>query len=69
MTESTVRNREFVPLPPPDAEVLTTACSYCIVACSYKVYRWPVGREGGTQADQNVFGVDFPTYGAPVDRA
>ena len=65
MTESIVMNREFVPLPPPDAEILTTACSYCIVACSYKVYRWPVGREGGTQADQNAFGVDFPTYGAP----
>jgi arsenite oxidase large subunit len=65
MAETTLRNREFVPLPPPDAEILTTACSYCIVACSYKVYRWPVGREGGTQADQNAFGVDFPTYGAP----
>lgn len=58
-------NREHVPLPPPDAEVLTTACSYCIVACSYKVYRWPVGTEGGAQADQNAFGVDFPTGGAP----
>ena len=65
MAQSTVKNREFVPLPPPDAEILTTACSYCIVACSYKVYRWPVGREGGTQADQNAFGVDFPTFGAP----
>ncbi len=65
MTTSVVRNREFVPLPPPDAEVLTTACSYCIVACSYKVYRWPVGSEGGLQADQNAFGVDFPTGGAP----
>ena len=43
---STVQNRDYVPLPPPDAEVLTTACSYCIVACSYKVYRWPVGTEG-----------------------
>jgi arsenite oxidase large subunit len=65
MATSVVQNREFVPLPPPDAEVLTTACGYCIVACSYKVYRWPVGREGGTQADQNAFGVDFPTGGAP----
>ncbi|MET4129735.1 arsenate reductase (azurin) large subunit [Roseovarius sp. MBR-6] len=65
MADTTLRNREFVPLPPPDAEILTTACSYCIVACSYKVYRWPVGREGGTQADQNAFGVEFPTFGAP----
>lgn len=65
MTTSVVNNRDYVPLPPPDAEILTTACSYCIVACSYKVYRWPVGKEGGLQADQNAFGVDFPTGGAP----
>ena len=31
-----------VPLPPKNAEVITTACDYCIVACGYKVYRWPV---------------------------
>ncbi|MEE8453284.1 MAG: hypothetical protein V3R90_00725, partial [Limibaculum sp.] len=31
-----------VPLPPKDADVLSTACDYCIVACGYKVYRWPV---------------------------
>ena len=51
-----------VPLPPKDADVITTACDYCIVACGYKVYRWPVagGREGGPRADQNAFGVDFP---------
>ncbi len=53
---------ESVPLPPPDADVLTTACDYCIVACGYKVYRWPVrgGRNGGPAADQNAFGEDFP---------
>ena len=39
-----------VPLPPPEADVLTTACDYCIVACGYKVYRWPVGKEGGSKA-------------------
>ena len=51
-----------VPLPPADAEVLTTACDYCIVACGYKVYRWPVagGAEGGEKAEENAFGVDFP---------
>ena len=51
-----------VPLPPKDAEVLSTACDYCIVACGLKVYRWPVagGRNGGPKADQNAFGVDFP---------
>ncbi len=51
-----------VPLPPADAEVLSTACDYCIVACGYKIYRWPVagGKVGGTKAEENAFGVDFP---------
>ncbi|MBC58352.1 MAG: arsenate reductase (azurin) large subunit [Confluentimicrobium sp.] len=53
---------ETVPLPPPDADVISTACDYCIVACGYKVYRWPVrgGHQGGPLADQNAFGEDFP---------
>ncbi len=51
---------DHVPLPPKDAEKLTTACDYCIVACGYNVYRWPVGSEGGSKADQNALGVDFP---------
>ncbi len=59
-----------VPLPPPDADVISTACDYCIVACGYKVYRWPVagGKEGGPAADQNAFNADFPveTLGAWV---
>ncbi len=51
-----------VPLPPKDADVISTACDYCIVACGYKVYRWPVkgGRLGGPKASENAFGVDFP---------
>ncbi len=53
--------QDKVPLPPADAETLTTCCDYCIVACGYKVYRWPVGKVGGPKADQNAFGVDFPT--------
>jgi arsenite oxidase large subunit len=49
------------PLPPKNADVLTTACDYCIVACGYKVYRWPVGQPGGgMKASDNAFGVDFP---------
>jgi len=49
-------------LPPKDAEVISTACDYCIVACGYNVYRWPVkgGRSGGTKASENAFNVDFP---------
>ena len=47
-------------LPPADADVLTTACDYCIVGCGYKVYRWPVGTEGGILANENAFNKDFP---------
>ncbi|MEM1047510.1 MAG: arsenate reductase (azurin) large subunit [Pseudomonadota bacterium] len=51
-----------IPLPPKDADVISTACDYCIVACGYKVYRWPVigGRVGGAKASENAFDVDFP---------
>ncbi len=49
-----------VPLPPKNADVLTTACDYCTVACGYKVYRWPVGKDGGAKAGQNAMGVGFP---------
>ena len=52
-----------VPLPPKDADILTTACDYCVVACGYKVYRWPVGDEGGPDADDNALGRDFPVAG------
>ncbi|MBI4273715.1 MAG: arsenate reductase (azurin) large subunit [Rhizobiales bacterium] len=52
--------KDYVPLPPKDAEVLTTACDYCTIACGYKVYRWPVGKEGGMRAEQNAFNADFP---------
>ena len=49
-----------VPLPPVGAERITTACNYCIVACGYIAWRWPVGMSGGPRADQNALGVDFP---------
>ncbi len=51
-----------VQLPPPNAEVITTACDYCAVGCGYKVFRWPArGPQGGPKASENAFGVDFPT--------
>jgi arsenite oxidase large subunit len=54
--------QDSVPLPPPDANVHTTACDYCIVACGYNAYTWPVsGESGGPAADENAFGVDFPS--------
>ena len=51
-----------VPLPPKGAEVITTACDYCIVACGLKVYRWPVAGngKGGPKAKDNAFDTDFP---------
>ncbi|MCH7909224.1 MAG: molybdopterin-dependent oxidoreductase, partial [Candidatus Hydrogenedentes bacterium] len=50
-----------VPIPPVDAKVFPTCCDYCIVACGYKAYVWPVGREGGEKASENAFGVDYPS--------
>ena len=52
MSVSKYVNKDSVPLPPPDADVLTTACDYCVVACGYKVYRWPVGKAGGPKAEE-----------------
>ncbi len=49
-----------VPLPPAGATRLRTVCHYCIVGCSYDVYRWPVdGPDGGPSPSQNALGVDF----------
>jgi len=51
---------EQVPIPPKDADVFTTGCDYCITGCGYKVYRWPVGKDGGTGAEENAYGKAFP---------
>ena len=50
-----------VPIPPADADVLPTACEYCIVGCAYKVYRWPYHKEGGAAPNENAFKEQFPT--------
>ncbi len=50
------------PLPPKNADVLNTCCDYCIVACGYKVYRWPTDApSGGRKASENAFNIDFPS--------
>lgn len=50
-----------IPLPPKNAEVLTTCCDYCVMACGYKVYRWPAGSpNGGPKKNQNAINRDFP---------
>ncbi len=48
-----------VPVPPKDAQQFTTVCSYCIVGCGYKVYKWPLGKEGGPRPNQNALHVDL----------
>lgn len=51
--------KNSVPLPPPTANVHTTACDYCVVACGYKAYTWPVdSADGGLAAKDNAFGRD-----------
>lgn len=53
---------DHAPLPPVNADVITTACDYCVVACGYIVYRWPLSMpNGGIKANQNAFGIDFPS--------
>ncbi|HJP36963.1 MAG TPA: molybdopterin-dependent oxidoreductase [Gammaproteobacteria bacterium] len=50
-----------VPLPPKNADVITTCCDYCIVACGYKVYRWPVGApSGGPKRGENALKRNYP---------
>lgn len=51
--------RDQLPIPPKDAETHNTVCQYCTVGCGYKVYTWPVGRQGGLKAAENAFGVDL----------
>jgi len=49
-----------VPIPPANAQVLPTACEYCIVGCGYKAYVWPYNQVGGGKASENALHADFP---------
>lgn len=60
------QRQDQLPLPPRDAEVHNTVCQYCTVGCGYKVYTWPVGRDGGPAANQNAFGRDFTAPQPPI---
>ncbi len=52
---------DTVTLPPTNAEVLTTCCDYCVVACGYKIYRWPAeGPHGGPAKEENALNRDYP---------
>lgn len=53
-----------VPIPPANAQRFQTGCKYCIVGCGYKVFKWPVGQDGGAAASENALQVDLnqPTF-------
>ena len=58
---------DTVPLPPSGAQTFKTVCHYCIVGCSYDVYKWPEeAPDGGPTADANALGVDFTTPQPPL---
>ena len=61
------QERNEVPIPPPNAEVHTSACDYCIVGCGYKAYTWPVDEAGGSAAADNAFHTDFPIAAAKAN--
>ncbi len=59
-------DRTVLYIPPPGAEELTSACAFCIVACGYRVFRWPIDEApGGPAAQDNALGVDFPSTTGP----
>ena len=58
---SIYHGEDRVPVPPADAQQFTTVCSYCIVGCGYKVYKWPLGKEGGALPHQNALRTDYRT--------
>ena len=48
-------------LPPKHADVMTTCCDYCVVACGYKVFRWPANSpSGGPKKSQNALKKNYP---------
>lgn len=60
------KRQDQLPLPPKGAEVHNTVCQYCTAGCGYKVYVWPVGKDGGPAANQNAFGVNFTAPQPPI---
>ena len=53
------RNVDRLPIIPADAKKHNVTCHYCIVGCGYNAYTWPVNKQGGTAAKDNVFGIDL----------
>ncbi len=53
------RNIDRLPIIPADAKKQTAVCHYCIVGCGYHAYTWPVNKQGGTAAGENVYNTDL----------
>ncbi len=53
------RNVDRLPIIPADAKKHNVTCHYCIVGCGYNAYTWPVNKQGGTGAKDNIFNTDL----------
>ena len=53
------RNIDRLPIPPKDAKVQNVTCPFCIVGCGYNAISWPVDKQGGPRATDNLFGTDL----------
>jgi arsenite oxidase large subunit len=53
------RHVDRLPIIPADAKKHNVVCHFCIVGCGYHAYSWPVNKQGGAAANQNIFGVDL----------
>jgi arsenite oxidase large subunit len=60
------RNIDRLPIPPKDAKVQNAVCQFCIVGCGYHAITWPVDRQGGPRANQNLFGADLTEQQPPM---
>ncbi|KVK54193.1 arsenite oxidase large subunit [Agrobacterium deltaense] len=53
------RHIDRLPIIPADAKKHNVTCHFCIVGCGYHAYTWPINKQGGTDRQKNVFGVDL----------
>ncbi len=63
------RHADRLPIIPADAQKHNVTCHYCIVGCGYHAYTWPVKKQGGTDPNDNVFGVDLSQQQPPETDA
>jgi arsenite oxidase large subunit len=62
------RHVDRLPIIPADAKEFNATCHYCIVACGYKAYTWPINKQGGVAPENNKFGADL-TKQQPAETA